>query len=146
MIKFALVSDAPKGTKLPARKTRCSMGYDFFLPCDVELKPGESTGIIPLNIKAYMPDDIGLELHIRSSVGLLKHVKLANGVGLIDADYVDNPDNEGNIGIVLENWGAQDVSFKKGDRICQGVFRKYYTVDDDAANGERTGGTGSTGV
>ena len=41
-----------------------------------------------------------------------------------------------------------DLSFtlKKGDRIGQGIFMKYLTVNDDTAGGLRTGGIGSTGV
>ena len=31
------------------------------------------------------------------------------------------------------------------DRIGQGIFMKYLTVDDDSAAGIRTGGIGSTG-
>ena len=37
-------------------------------------------------------------------------------------------------------------TIEKGDRIGQGIFMKYLTVNDDAAGGLRTGGIGSTGV
>jgi len=32
---------------------------------------------------------------LRSSTPKKKGLILANGIGIIDADYVDNPDNEG---------------------------------------------------
>ena len=39
-----------------------------------------------------------------------------------------------------------DVTFKKGDRIGQGVISKYFITDDDVAEGLRTGGFGSTSL
>lgn len=143
--KFALVKDAPIGAKLPTRKTKGSAGYDFYLPCDVALEPYGDSPIIQTGVKAYMPEDEVLLLFIRSSVGIVKNVTLSNSVGVIDASYCDNPDNEGNIGLKLHNNSPHTVTFKKGERIMQGVFVKYGVVDDDNATEERKGGIGSTG-
>ena len=145
MRKFALVKDAPADTKLPTRKTKGSAGYDFYLPCDVVLEPYGDSPIIQTGVKAYMPEDEVLLLFIRSSVGIMKNVTLSNSVGVIDASYCDNPDNEGNIGLKLHNNSPHTVTFKKGERIMQGVFVKYGVVDDDNATEERKGGIGSTG-
>lgn len=142
---FALVTDAPADTKLPTRKTKGSAGYDFYLPCDVHLEPYGDSPIILTGVKAYMPEDEVLLLFIRSSVGILKNVTLANSVAVIDTDFVDNPENEGNIGLRLHNNSALSVDFKKGERIMQGVFVKFGTVINDVTTGERKGGTGSTG-
>ena len=38
----------------------------------------------------------------------------------------------------------EDIEIKKGEAIGQGVFQKYLVVDDDIAEGTRTGGFGST--
>ena len=38
----------------------------------------------------------------------------------------------------------EDIEIKKGDAIGQAIFQKYYAVDSDNAEGERTGGFGST--
>jgi len=68
---------------------------------------------------------------------------LANGIGVIDSDYYNNPDNEGHIMFAI--WPFEgDVTFKKGDRIGQGVINRYFVTDDDKAEGSRTGGFGST--
>lgn len=142
---FELVSNAPEGTKLPTRKTKGSACYDFYLPCNVSIPPYSFSKIIPTNIKAYMPEDEVLMLHIRSSVGILKHVVLANCTGIIDSDYYNNPENEGNIRLTLFNTSSKWAEFKKGERIMQGMFVKYGVADDDFATGERKGGTGSTG-
>lgn len=143
--KFALVTGAPADTKLPTRKTKGSAGYDFYLPCDVHLEPYGDSPIILTGVKAYMPEDEVLLLFIRSSVGILKNVTLSNSVAVIDTDFVDNPENEGNIGLRLHNNSALSVDFKKGERIMQGVFVKFGTVVNDVTTGERKGGTGSTG-
>lgn len=142
---FAPVVNAPSDTKLPVRKTRRSAAYDFFLPCDVVLEPHTTSKIIPTNVKAYMRTDEVLMLYVRSSVGIKRGVTLANGTGVIDSDYADNPDNDGNIGICLHNNSDTVVEFKKGECVMQGIFMKYMTTDDDEVTEERTGGFGSTG-
>ena len=38
----------------------------------------------------------------------------------------------------------EDTVIKKGEVIGQAVFQKYFVTDDDNAEGERTGGFGST--
>lgn len=143
--KFSLVKNAPSGAKLPTRKTKGSAGYDFYLPCDVHLEPFGDSPIIQTGVKAYMPEDEVLLLFIRSSIGIVKNVTLSNNVGVIDSSYVDNPDNEGNIGLRLHNNSALSVDLKKGERIMQGVFVKYGVADGDNVTEERKGGIGSTG-
>ncbi len=38
----------------------------------------------------------------------------------------------------------EDVEIKKGERIGQAMFQTYLVTDNDSAQGERTGGFGST--
>lgn len=63
---------------------------------------------------------------------------------IIDADYYNNPDNEGHIFFQLINLSPYDILLHKGDKIGQGIILPYYTVENDAAAGERVGGFGST--
>lgn len=44
------------------------------------------------------------------------------------------------------NLSSVPVILKAGDKIGQGIFVKYGKVVDDAADGERTGGFGSTDI
>lgn len=143
--RFEIVKGAPKDTVLPKRKTAKSAGYDFVLPKDVFLPPNGTTGVILTGVKAIMPDDEVLLLFIRSSISITKGIVLANGTGIIDADYANNPDNDGNIGIILRNESNHHVHILKGERIMQGIFTKYHVTNDDAADAERVGGFGSTG-
>jgi dUTP pyrophosphatase len=100
--------------------------------------------LVPTGIKCEMPKGMYLELSVRSSCPLKHWLILANGVGIIDADYYNNPDNEGHIYFQIINLSPFDILLKKGDTIGQGIFHKYFITDDDAAQGERTGGFGST--
>ena len=84
-------------TILPVRSTSKSAGYDFFLKEDVTICPGEHV-FQYTDVKCELARDEVLLLFIRSSVGINKHLTLANGTGVIDADYYNNPNNNGNIG------------------------------------------------
>ena len=131
--------------QMPARQTKNAAGYDFYLPDDVELMPGKVT-MVPTGVKAYMQPDEFLGLHIRSSLAVKKGLSLVNNVGIIDADYYNNPDNEGHIMLALRNLNQEPLVLKKGDRLAQGIFYKYLTTDDDqeSTKAKRSGGFGST--
>ncbi len=129
---------------LPRRSTKVSAGYDFFAPFDFILKPNDIIKI-PSGIKVYMQNDEYLAIFVRGSVGFKYNVRLCNQTGIIDADYYNNPSNEGHIFIALKNEGDKDWIIKKGDKIVQGIFCKYLLVDNDnAIDKERAGGFGST--
>lgn len=129
---------------LPKRSTKNSAGYDFFVPEDTVCKSHEIT-MVRSGVKAYFPDDEMLLLFNRSSNPKKKGLIILNGVGVVDSDYVDNPDNEGEMAGLFYNMLDEDVVLKAGEKMMQGVFVKYATTDDDDAQGERTGGFGSTG-
>ena len=95
-------------------------------------------------MKSENVDEV-LYLYSRSSMGYKYDVTLSNSVGVIDSDFYNNEDNEGHFKVKLINHGTKDFEVKIGDRIAQGVFMKYLTVDDEEEIiNERTGGIGST--
>lgn len=100
--------------------------------------------LVTTGVKCHLNFDTYLELSVRSSSPLKYWLVLANGVGIIDADYCDNPDNEGEIFFQLINLSPFPIQLKKGDIIGQGIIKHYIPVDDDNATGERLGGFGST--
>ncbi len=129
---------------IPKRSTKSSAGYDFESLIDFTLKPGE-IGKYPLGVKANMNDGEVLLVVVRSSMGFKYNVRLCNQVGVIDKDYYNNPDNEGHMWIKLENQGDKDYIVKKGDKICQGIFINFLTVDnEEKIEKERVSGFGST--
>lgn len=134
----------PKETLLPKRATASSAGYDFYSKEAAEIRPGE-TRVLFTGVKAKMPSSEVLILAARSSLAVKRSLSLANGIGIIDADYYGNPENDGEIGIALHNHGTETASIQKGERIAQGVFLPYLTVDEDESEDRRLGGFGSSG-
>ena len=130
--------------KLPTRATKSSMGYDFFAPDNITLKPGSNL-TIPTGIKCQLDEDKGLFIFPRSGLGFKYKVHLANTVGLIDADYFNNKDNEGHIMIKICNGSTETITIKQGEAFAQGVILQYFKVDDEITpDKERQGGLGST--
>lgn len=131
---------------LPCRATKGSAGYDFFLPFDLELAPGE-TATVPTGIRAGINDGWVLLLFPRSGLGFKYRLQLNNTVGVIDSDYYHSS-NEGHIFIKLTNDSneGRHLSLKAGDGFAQGIFLPFGLTEDDSANGVRDGGFGSTSV
>ena len=146
---FEVVKDSMRKTegevKLPVRGSKHAACYDFYAPYDITIPPHGKTGIVPTDVKAFMLHDEVLLLFVRSSIGIKKNLQLANGTGIIDADYFSNPDNDGNIGFALRNESDEEVIVQKGERVVQGMFIKYLVATNDTNMGERTGGYGSSG-
>lgn len=148
MRKFEIVDDNfvlynQKEFKMPVRATKYSAGYDFYSPIDITIKPFESE-LIFTNIKAKFNQNEVLFLFVTSKMGK-NHIMLANGTGVIESDYYGNISNDGNLGFRLINLGKTDYVIKVGDKIGQGVFTTFLTVDnEEEITNVRTGGFGST--
>ena len=100
--------------------------------------------LVSTGVKCHLEEGYYLELSVRSSTPLKYWIILANSVGIIDADYCDNPDNEGEIFFQVINLSPYPIQLKRGDIIGQGIIKRYEVTDDDKAQGERVGGFGST--
>lgn len=146
MRKFEVVTQfAHLNPIIPKRQTESSAGYDLSAVTDITLEPGKIT-LIPTGIKVMMQHDEVLMIYPRSSLAIKKGLMMSNSVGVIDADYYGNPDNEGHIMIPLYNTTSQPVNIKAFERVAQGVFTKYLkTTDDEVVSIKRSGGFGSSG-
>ena len=136
-----------KNINLPIRKTKYSAGYDVEAAEDIVIpsfKKGMAPTLIKTGIKAYMQDDEYLLLANRSSNPKKKGLILANSIGVVDKDYYGNEDNDGHIMFAFFNIKEEDILIKKGEAIGQAIFQKYFVTDNDVAEGERSGGFGST--
>lgn len=136
-----------KNINIPIRKTKKSAGYDVEAAEDIIIPPFErgcKPTLIHTGLKAYCQDDEWYMIANRSSNPGKKKLVLANGIGIIDADYYCNPDNDGEFMFAYYNMGTEPLEIKKGERIGQVVFQKFLIVDNDVAEGERTSGFGST--
>ena len=153
MRKFEIISeeqwkkDIGRNAHLkPHRGTKHSAGYDFISPVEITVY-AHSTAKIPTGVKVCMEEDEVLMIVPRSSMGFKTNIRLSNTLGVIDCDYYNNPNNEGHMWIKFFNPTDDDYKINVGDKIAQGIFIKYYTVDDEEeVTSERIGGLGSTGI
>lgn len=108
----------------------------------VEIEPT----IVHTGIKASMYCDEVLEIYNRSSNPKKLGLILANSVGVVDADYYNCEDNDGEIMFAYYNIKPWDVTLKVGDKVGQGVFKKTLKPEIGLviADRERKGGFGST--
>lgn len=148
MVKFEKVKRIKEDVKLPERSTLNSAGYDFFALDDVCF-PAETITRVFTGVKCELMPNQVLILANRSSNPSKKGLILLNGIGVIDADYYGNPDNDGEIAFEFYNMLNEDVEIKKGEKLGQGVILKFDKTEDDYISNPyktRTGGFGSTGV
>lgn len=139
---FARVTGYPDAV-IPERKTKGSACYDICAYKNGKIEPGAIV-LVPTGIKCRMRQETFLQVQLRSSIGIKYSVRLTTGVSIIDADYFDNPDNEGHIFLPLHNFGTETFYYQAGERLAQGAFIQYGKVDGDMTVAERVGGFGST--
>lgn len=174
MARFEVVSRfADKDISLPVRKTAQSAGYDFQVAEDIIIQPylyhvdrmkdampympyelsqmakwtkelNAKPRLVSTGIKCKLEPGTYLELSMRSSTPLKHWLILANAIGIIDADYYNNPDNEGEIFFQVINLSPFPIRLRKGDTIGQGIIKQYLVTEDDKSIGMRKGGFGST--
>ena len=139
MIRGFEILEGYSGIKLPTRKTAFSAGYDLEAAANV-IVTDKKISLVPTGLRAFFPCDEVLLIYMRSSLAVKHNLFLANGVGVIDADYRDH------IILPVISFGG-DFEIKKGMRIAQGIFQKYLPIDGDTIGvGEiRRGCFGSTG-
>lgn len=148
MVKFEKVNRITEEIKLPERSTLNSAGYDFFAIEDVVF-PAKKLTRAMTGVKCELMPDMVLILANRSSNPSKKGLILANGVGVIDADYYGNPDNDGEMGFEFYNITDEDVVIKKGEKLGQGIIINFIKTENDCISNPyktRVGGFGSTGV
>lgn len=116
--------------KIPQRDSDSTAGYDICLLEDITINPGEIMKL-PTGLKSFFENDEVLLLVVRSSMGFKHNIRLCNQVGIIDADYYNNEDNEGHLWIRIQNEGDKTVELHKGDAVVQGIFMKYLTTNSD---------------
>jgi len=147
--------------KMPEYATKKSAGADFFCAEDVVIPPSNvevvrnddgteeykfssKPVLVHTGIRASMNDNEFLMLANRSS-NPGKGLILANGIGVVDADYYKCEKNDGEIMFAFYNIKSEPVHIKVGDKLGQGVFMPFLRADNAIIKDEvRTGGHGST--
>lgn len=132
---------------MPERKTDTSAGYDIIAPYDFVIKTGNaSSEIMDSYVQIEMDPEFVAYMHIRSSTGIKRYIRLMNSVGVIDSDFKEQ------VKVPLRIFVPYNEHIKAGQAIAQIVFHKWYMTDEDrekTKNGrkgkKRNGGIGSTG-
>ena len=147
IMEDALIEDAKaRGAKYKTVQDFIEKEYPYSLEkiAKISKEYKAKVALVPTGIKCKIPDGYFLQLSPRSSLPLKHWLIMANGVGIIDADYYNNPVNEGQIYFQLINLLPVPVVIKKGDCFGQGILMKYYTGEEDEVLNTREGGFGST--
>lgn len=148
MAKFEYVNRVTSETpdfELPKRNTKFSAGYDFYAPEDIFVPGKKAVTYVKTGVKIKLADNEFLMLCNRSSNPKKKDLVLINGVGIVDSDYYENPDNDGEICFAFSSLNDTGSFIKKGEKIGQGIIQQYIKTEDDCATDMRVGGFGSTG-
>lgn len=131
--------------KLPKQGTKHSAGMDFFAPYSMKI-PAKTGIIVPTGIRwvtdVHSKDKV-LLLMPRSGMGFKYGVRLANTVGVIDADFCES-ETTGHIMIKLYNPSEESISIMRGSAFAQGIITQYFICQDAESDDNRTGGFGST--
>ena len=121
---------------------------DEFVTMELMAKFTKDTGFKPTlvstGMKCKLDQGTWLQLSVRSSSPLKYWLMMANGIGVIDADYYNNSDTEGEIFFQIYNLSPFNIQIKKGEAIGQAIILPFGITENDNAQGERIGGFGST--
>jgi dUTP pyrophosphatase len=128
---------------IPSRAHDTDAGWDIRSAEACTLAAGERR-MVATGLAMALPESWSCLVLARSGLAAKHGIMVANGPGLIDADY------RGEIKVILYNSGGEPFEIAFGDRIAQLVFQPVFSVQaqlvDELDETIRTGGFGSTGV
>jgi len=132
------------GLSLPTPATAGAAGFDLAAAVDIEIPP-RSIRLVGTGLVIAVPEGYFLGIFARSSTPLKRGVMVANGVGVIDADYCGPADE---IKMLLLNFTDAPVQITRGDRLAQGIVLPCPRIEwEEVAEMSvpTRGGFGSTG-
>ena len=129
---------------LPQAGTTSSAGFDLASAVDIEIPP-RSIRLVGTGLVIAVPEGYFLGIFARSSTPLKRGLMVANGVGVVDADYCGPADE---IKIQLLNFTDSPMQVKRGDRLAQAIVLPSLQIEwhevEEMTQPTR-GGFGSTG-
>jgi dUTP pyrophosphatase len=129
---------------LPEPATGGAAGFDLAAAADVEIPPHQIR-LVGTGLVIAVPDGYFVGIFARSSTPLKRGLMVANGVGVLDADYCGPADE---LKVLVINVTDAAVVVRRGDRIAQGIVLPAPRVAwEEVAEMDRPtrGGFGSTG-
>jgi dUTP pyrophosphatase len=144
-IKIKRISKEYIDIPLPVYATEGSAGMDIraAISNPIIVKKGEVV-VVPTNLSVEIPHGYEIQVRPRSGLAAKHGIGILNSPGTIDSDY------RGEIKIILINFGIEDFTIQKGERIAQlivsKVFRANFLEENSLNESKRgTGGFGHTG-
>jgi dUTP pyrophosphatase len=132
------------GVGLPEPATAGAAGFDLASAVDLDIPP-RGIRLVGTGLVIAVPDGHFLGIFARSSTPLKRGLMVANGVGVVDADYCGPADE---IKIQVLNVTDAPVHVRRGDRLAQGIMLPCPRVEwEEVAEMSvpTRGGFGSTG-
>jgi len=133
-----------RSVSLPERATSSAAGFDLAAAVDMEI-PARSIRLVGTGLVIAVPEGYFLGIFARSSTPLKRGLMVANGIGVIDADYCGPADE---IKIQLLNITDAAVKVSRGDRLAQGIVLPCPVIEWEETEEMQVptrGGFGSTG-
>ena len=79
--------------------------------------------IFKTGIKMNIPTGYYIEVVVRSSVGIKKHLRLMNTAAILDSSW------KGETLLALHNFGKDPVTVENNERVCQMILHKVEDVE-----------------
>jgi dUTP pyrophosphatase len=144
-IKIRRISKEYFDIPLPEYATEGSAGMDIraTISDPIIVKKGEVV-VVPTNLSVEIPHGYEIQVRPRSGLAAKHGIGILNSPGTIDSDY------RGEIKIILINFGFEEFTIKKGERIAQLIVSRVFRADffeENSLNESKrgTGGFGHTG-
>ena len=144
-IEITRLSNEFNDLPLPSYQTEGSAGMDICAAIEnpTVIKTG-AVELIPTLLAIALPQGYECQVRSRSGLAAKNGIFALNAPGTIDSDY------RGEIKVILANFGKNDFTINRGDRIAQLVIAKYEQiswklVNELNATERGSGGFGSTG-
>lgn len=123
-IKIQRVTDLFNDIPLPEYATDGSSGLDLRAAVENEIIiPKGKVSLVPTNLRVEIP--LGYEIQVRPRSGLAAK----NGIGVLNSPGTIDSDYRGEIKVILFNFGGEDFTVKRGDRIAQMILSKVYRMN-----------------
>ena len=129
------ISRVRPGVALPRYESDGAAAFDLAAAEDTVVPPG-GVALVPTGLVVEVPAGMFLGIFARSSTPLKRGLMVANGVGVIDADY-SGPKDE--IKVQVLNFTSEPVQVKRGDRLAQGMFLKFAAPEWEEGEPEGAG-------
>ena len=128
-IKIKRINKEYNDIPLPEYATEGSAGMDIraAIKDPLIIKVGE-VALVPTNLSVEIPNGFEIQVRPRSGLAAKHGIGILNSPGTIDSDY------RGEIKIILMNFGKENFTIQKGERIAQLIISRVFRAELNEEN------------